>query len=77
MPLRPIDQDFPLWVGRGDPPLTEKLACTPSPPPPLFCHKNIDFVIFMQFLAILPKWSHPQVKNWEAYVLISVHFGGH
>ena len=39
----------------GIPPLPEKLAC-PSQPP-LLCPKNADFIIFMQFLAILPKLS--------------------
>ena len=39
----------------GNPPTTRKLAC-PSQPP-LLCPKNADFIIFMQFLAILPKLS--------------------
>ena len=52
-----------LLVGDwGDPhPTTQKIVF-----PPLLCPKNVDYVIFMQFLAILPKLSPPQVDPiWE------------
>ena len=55
-----FDQGFPLW-GKGTggfPPLPEKLACPPMSLP-LFCPKNVDFVIFVQFLTIFPKLSPP------------------
>ena len=41
-------------------PLPKKLACSSCPP--LFCPKNVDFAIFMQFLAIFPKMSPSLVK---------------
>ena len=31
--------------------------------PPLICPKNIDFVIFMQFLVILPKLPPPATSR--------------
>ena len=47
---------------------TRKIGLSPMPPP-LFCSKNVDFVIFMQFLVILPKLSHqksiPNGKSWR------------
>ena len=43
----------------GDPTLHQKLACPSLTPPPSFTHQDIDFVIFMQFLVILPKMSLP------------------
>ena len=50
------EQSFPSGGGlRGSLPLTKKSAC-----PPLFWPKNADFVIFMKFLAILPKFSPHQ-----------------
>ena len=36
---------------------TQRIGLPPPVPLPLFCPKNIDFVIFMQFFAILPKMS--------------------
>ena len=42
-------------------PLTKKLACLCAPPPSPALLQNDDFVIFMQFLVILPKLSPPQV----------------
>ena len=49
-----IEQGFPQW---GDPPTTttRKLASSPMSPHCIFCPKNVDFVIVMQFLAILLK----------------------
>ena len=44
----------------GIPPLPEKLACPPLGPP-LFWPQNADFVIFMQFLAIMPNLSPHQL----------------
>lgn len=42
----------------GNTPTTQRIGLRPPPVPlPLFCPKNIDFVIFMQFFAILPKMS--------------------
>ena len=41
----------------GDPPLLEKFTCPPARVPPQFCRENVDFVIFMQFLAILSTLS--------------------
>ena len=35
----------------------------PPCPPPLFCPKHVDFVIFIQFLAILPKLSSQHKSN--------------
>ena len=49
-------QGFPQ-CGRGgleDPPTTQNISLSPSLSP-LFCPRNIDFVILMQFLAILSK----------------------
>ena len=46
---------FLLVLGFGwEPPLPKKLAF-----PPLFCPQNVDFVIFIQFSAILPNLSPP------------------
>ena len=69
----------------GDPLLPNKLACTPpSPPSPphihissLLCPKNVDFVIFMQFLAISSNSRHslphtninPLGKPWMLVVI--------
>ena len=55
-----------VGLTEGDPLLPNKLACTPpSPPSPphihissLLCPKNVDFVIFMQFLAISSNSRH-------------------
>ena len=55
-------------MGGGIPPTTRKIDLSPPPPhvPPLFWPQNADFVIFMQFLAILSKLSLPLVDpNWE------------
>ena len=46
--------------GKIFPTLPEKLACCPHPT--LFCPRNVDFVFFMQILAILPK-IFPQPTN--------------
>ena len=43
-------------VLRGIPPLTKRLVC-PSKSHVLICLQNVDFVIFMQFLVILPELS--------------------
>ena len=40
----------------GTPPIPQNIGLSPNVPP-LFCHKNADFVIFIQFLSILPKMS--------------------
>ena len=40
----------------GDP-TTWKICLSPHVPPPLFWSRNTDFVLFMQFLANLPKLS--------------------
>ena len=46
----------------GIPPTNRKIGLSP----PLIWPKNVDFVIFMQFLTILPKLSLPQVDPiWE------------
>ena len=41
---------------------TSQLICTAKCPPPkiplIFCPENVDFVIFMQFFAILAEMSH-------------------
>ena len=34
--------------------------------PTLFCPQNVDFVIFMQFLAILPKMSPTSQPHWKS-----------
>ena len=57
-----VTRSSPGGRGLGESPsLAKKMACPPkaAPPPPslLVCSKNVDFVIFMQFLAILPKMS--------------------
>ena len=44
---------------RGGEKLGEIPHCSESGLFPLSCLKNIDFVIFMQFLAILPKMFRP------------------
>ena len=47
--------------GLGRPTITPKIGLSLMNPPPLpsFTHQDIDFVIFMQFLVILPKMSLP------------------
>ena len=56
---------FPLW---GDPPHYPKNWLVPPHVSPLFCPKYVDVVLFMQFLAILPKLSPhkstPVEKPW-------------
>ena len=49
---------------RGISPTTRKINLSPMSPL-LFCHENVGFVIFMQFLAILPKMSPPQNEPCE------------
>ena len=49
------------WGGGGENP--EKLACLPLPPSVLT--KNTDFVIFMQFLATLPRLSPQQSTSFR------------
>ena len=77
-----------IWVrhirrGRVLSPTTQKISLSlplPPPPPPqcpphCFAPKNVDFVIFTQFLAILPKLSPLQVD-----LLLSIQttlFWGH
>ena len=61
----------PNGGGWGDPPLPEKLACPPHVPP-LLCPKKADFVIFMQFLAILPKLS-PQPVDLISEILMAAN----
>ena len=62
-------QGFPYWGGTGGgvPALPEILACPPMPPHCFNPTVLIDFVIFMQFLAILsklsPPTSRPQLGN--------------
>ena len=53
---------FPLVKGDwGDPPPPPppppQPPAPPPTPPPQFCPQNADFLIFIQFLAILPKLS--------------------
>ena len=64
---RPLISGFPLVEGAwGNPPTSRKIGL--PPPPPLLCPKNVDFVIFMQFLANLPKMSptsRTQLQNPE------------
>ena len=44
--------------GLGEsPPDARKIGFLPPMLSPLFCPQNVDFVFFMQFLAILPKLS--------------------
>ena len=51
---------FPLVGGTGgDPPAPRKIGLSPHVPPPLW-PQNADFVIFMQFLAIVLKLSPHQ-----------------
>ena len=76
----------PSGVGlRGSPPpTTQRTGLPPSPPawPPLFYHRKVDFVIFMQFLAILLKLlpsplSRPHLENSGGRVdLLYVIFSG-
>ena len=62
---------FPVVDGDwGDPPHYPKNWLVPQCPLLLFCPKNADFVIFMQFLVILPKLSPPHQptpfgKPWQ------------
>ena len=53
-------QGFLYWGGGGEDwgitPNIQKISLSPHVPP-LFCPKNVDFVIFMQFLVILFKMS--------------------
>ena len=50
-------QGFLYWGGDwGITPNIQKISLSPHVPP-LFCPKNVDFVIFMQFLVILFKMS--------------------
>ena len=54
-------QGFLYWGGGGGgdwgiTPNIQKISLSPHVPP-LFCPKNVDFVIFMQFLVILFKMS--------------------
>ena len=50
-------QGFLYWGGAwGITPNIQKISLSPHVPP-LFCPKNVDFVIFMQFLVILFKMS--------------------
>ena len=51
-------QGFLYWGGEdwGITPNIQKISLSPHVPP-LFCPKNVDFVIFMQFLVILFKMS--------------------
>ena len=63
---------FPLvwkWGARGSSRIPKTLAC-PPPYPPLFCFQSVDFVIFMQFLAILFKLppSHRSIPDGKPSV---------
>ena len=54
--------NIPLQVSpSGFPPSTCKIGLSPYVPP-LFCPLNVDFVIFMQFWAILPKMPPPTTR---------------
>ena len=70
---------LPLWRGIGWVPLLlNKFACPHMFPLP-FCPKsiNVDFVIFMQFLAILFKILSPLSKSqpiWETMLSVSSTF---
>ena len=55
----------------GDPPNYQKNWLVP-PHIPLLCPKNADFVIFMQFLAILPKLS-PQPVDLISEILMAAN----
>ena len=52
------------WRGTGGAPThyPKNWLVPPHVPPLLFCPKNVDFVIYVQFLAILPKLS-PHKSN--------------
>ena len=53
--------------------LPEKLACS-SHLFPLFCSKNVDFVIFMQFLAILPcNFTKSITLPWVFFTLFKLY----
>ena len=51
---------FPVMRDWGNPPTTQKLGSSPHVSL-LFCLQNFDFIIVMQFLAILPKLYPLQV----------------
>ena len=57
------------WGARGSSWLPKTLAC-PPPCPPLFCPQSVDFVILMQFSAILFKLppSHKSIPDGKPSV---------
>ena len=57
------------WGTRGSSRLPKTLAC-PPPCPPLFCPQSVDFVILMQFSAILFKLppSHKSIPDGKPSV---------
>ena len=60
----------------GDPPTNQNIGLSLHFPP-MFCPKNVYFVIFMQFLAILPKLStHKPIsfgKPWNIWKYFCWH----
>ena len=52
-----IQQGFPYWG--GSPPTTRKIGLPPPPCPPTVLTQKCRFVIFMQFLVTLSKFSPP------------------
>ena len=70
------DQSFPYWGDWGDPHYPKNWLAPPPPyVPRLFCPKNVDFVIFMQFFALQPKLPQlpPQVDpQWETLTMLVI-----
>lgn len=55
----------------GFPPTTPEIDLSPAHAFPLFCLKNIDFVISMVFLAILPNLC-PNSRNLMGNLAVSL-----
>ena len=56
-------QGFSQWGSGGISLIILEIGLTPPNLPPQFCPQTVDFVISMQFLAILPNMSLPTSRT--------------